>query len=283
MAAFNPTRAPITDAIRTAASAFLASGKLTTADDRRKLRAIADPASGRQFIDINWWRFIHGVTKRQAETAARTKHRALLEKLEHLADPERNPNEHERKVAAAKLAKLRAQSPEAAKPASAPGLEEFDRQQVPYEDYLRRWRSWFNNIPKDPVERAAYFEQRREEVRAENRAKRAAARARRAETHSDALSRKVADSTPPKAETHSDAEATEATQTHSDAEATKATQTRSDAKPPRWAARNAARAAERARARAGLVCQHCGKSLNAKRPFARFCSSACRVKAWRAR
>ena len=51
--------------------------------------------------------------------------------------------------------------------------------------------------------------------------------------------------------------------------------------PYRVRVANAKRAAERAKAREGLVCQECGKPLNAKRSFACFCSSFCRLKAWR--
>jgi hypothetical protein len=77
--------------------------------------------------------------------------------------------------------------------------------------------------------------------------------------------------------THSDTQPREASATRSGTQSA----TRSGTKPPPWAARNTARAAERAKARAGLVCQHCGKPLDAQRPTMRFCGPTCRSHAFR--
>jgi hypothetical protein len=78
-------------------------------EDTRKLDAIAN---GKQkTIDPDWWRRVHRDSDRADNNAKR-------DKLAALANPKRNPNEHERRVAADKLAQLtEAQS-------APPGLEE---------------------------------------------------------------------------------------------------------------------------------------------------------------
>jgi hypothetical protein len=84
------------------------------------------------------WRAIHGVTQKQVDARAQTNYQARTEALERMADPARNPNPHERSVAAAKLERLKAKGRAAARPPSAPGLEGHDRQQATFEEMLKR-------------------------------------------------------------------------------------------------------------------------------------------------
>jgi hypothetical protein len=58
------TTHPITPEIRAAARALLDTGKRLTGNDKRRLKAIADPASRRKLINIHWWRWLHGVDLR---------------------------------------------------------------------------------------------------------------------------------------------------------------------------------------------------------------------------
>jgi hypothetical protein len=60
-------------------------------------------------IGSEWWRQVNDVANRRK-----------LEKIRAMADPARNPSEHQRRVAEATIAKLEAASP--------PGLEDYDRQ-----------------------------------------------------------------------------------------------------------------------------------------------------------
>jgi hypothetical protein len=172
---------PITDALRKAARDLLDEdaarphGRLRS-EDRKQLKAIADPASRRKFIDVDWWRWVHGrkyVHAYNIEDAPAN--RAKVEKLEALADPKRNPNEHERKIAEAKLANFKPKQPP-----SAPGLEEYDREQAEWKAERDRQLAEFRAAmdatwPKTLEE----LEARRQAVKAENRAKRAAAKAKR--------------------------------------------------------------------------------------------------------
>jgi hypothetical protein len=112
------TTHPITKQIREAARKLLDGGRFFPPDDRRKLKAIADPQSGRKSIPIDWWRRIHGVSQRQAEMAARGKDRKKWDALKRMADPKRNDNANERAVAARKLAEFK---PTVIKRQSAPG------------------------------------------------------------------------------------------------------------------------------------------------------------------
>jgi len=82
----------VTDAIRVAAARLLSSPPRNP-HTRKLLERIA--AGHRQRINADWWVKVHGTV-----TAAK------LDKLERLADPGRNSNEHERAVAAAKLQQL---------------------------------------------------------------------------------------------------------------------------------------------------------------------------------
>ena len=131
---------PITDTIRAAARMLLDSGQPLTAANRKRLKAIASPTSGRVFIDTVWWRLLHGTDQRQVASAARAKARERREALEAMADPRRNDKAHERAVARRKLADLDAKTAAAAsRPVSTPGLEELDRAKAEHDERLRRW------------------------------------------------------------------------------------------------------------------------------------------------
>jgi hypothetical protein len=106
---------PITEAMRTVAKKISSRETLRSADMRR-LQAIM---SGKQKkVDAEWWRGIAG-----SETSARA------DQLAAMADPARNPNQHEREVAAAMLRKERAKGI---------GLEEYDRLWPPLQKALKR-------------------------------------------------------------------------------------------------------------------------------------------------
>jgi hypothetical protein len=135
MAKPNLTRVPITDAIRAAAKVLLDSGRTFSTPDRKSLAAIADPASGRQFIHAGWWRNLHGLGKRALTDKASVK----LGQLQAMADPKRNPNPHERDNAA-RMAKRLVEQDTKPLPGSAPGLEDLDRQQAERAEHLRRWQ-----------------------------------------------------------------------------------------------------------------------------------------------
>jgi hypothetical protein len=76
-------------------------------EQRKRLEAIVDGT--RKLIDPFWWRETHGDVDR-----------AKLDKLERMADPARNANEHERAVAAAKLAAAKTRQPPGMRPRPAP-------------------------------------------------------------------------------------------------------------------------------------------------------------------
>ena len=82
--------------MREAASSMAQERALPTADRR----TLSDIASGkRKWIRWEWWEEVHGVVSR-----------AKIAKIAEMADPERNPFENERNVAAAKLAGLKART-----------------------------------------------------------------------------------------------------------------------------------------------------------------------------
>jgi hypothetical protein len=82
-------------------------------------------------IDVDWWREIHGVARHQVNAYAEKKHNKKLAALKAHTDPARNPYAHERHAAAAALAKLQAAGPPKPKRMpSAPGLEQYDREQT---------------------------------------------------------------------------------------------------------------------------------------------------------
>jgi len=49
----------ITPKIRADARAMLDNGKRLSGVNKRRLKAIADPRSGRKMINIHWWRWLH--------------------------------------------------------------------------------------------------------------------------------------------------------------------------------------------------------------------------------
>jgi hypothetical protein len=146
MAGFNPRRAPVNGTIRTAAQKLLDRDRaqLTShirlatlfdgsgphsAEARRsdelRLRS-ADRAQLEKIVygklksvDVEWWRALHSNVGDE---------RAPL--IAAMADPSRNPNENERKVAAAKLISLKAKG--------APGLEAFAAELAAYEASIER-------------------------------------------------------------------------------------------------------------------------------------------------
>jgi hypothetical protein len=226
MAEFNPRRTPVNVAIHAAAKKLLdrdfarifSGDWLETlfSNDDSWLRSadtvrLRNIISGKlKTVDVQWWLALHRKANDERDQVAT------------MADPARNPNEHERKVAAAKLAGLR--------PKAAPGLEEYVRQ-------LREYN-------------------RQQAALKAARDQRQAAREARFQATIDRVvnaARDVVNTTSPANTT----------------------------KKPRSAARNTARAAERAKAREGLVCLQCGKPLDAKRPTARYCGPTCRSHAFR--
>ena len=86
-------------------------------DIRERLEAMVD--GKRKLIDARWWRDVHGDVDR-----------ALLAKIAAKADPARNPFEHERAVAEAKLAAAKARRPPGIPPPPPPlpDLAELVRQ-----------------------------------------------------------------------------------------------------------------------------------------------------------
>jgi hypothetical protein len=160
---------PITDGIRKAAQGLLDEDATRPRarlrfEDRKRLKAIAD--GERNVVDVGWWRATHGpkyVHTRDLKDAA--ENRAKVEKIKAMADPARNPNEPQRKVAEDMLAKFKPK-----RPPSAPGLDEHDRREAAIKEALdAQW-------PKTAEE----WEARKRAVQAERAAKRAAAKARKA-------------------------------------------------------------------------------------------------------
>jgi hypothetical protein len=82
----------VTDEIREAARRLLT--RHLAGDVRKLLEAIAD--GKRKRIDWDWWCKVYGDPEGDAA-------RAKLAKITAMADPARNANEHERRVAASKL------------------------------------------------------------------------------------------------------------------------------------------------------------------------------------
>lgn len=102
------TRLEITEAMREAARKVLQNPNLKmNRPDRDRLAAIADGT--RKRIDALWWDRIHKVVDQ-----------VKLDKLQRLADPARNPMEHERAVAGRKLDELKARKPPGSRPEPRP-------------------------------------------------------------------------------------------------------------------------------------------------------------------
>jgi hypothetical protein len=129
----------ITDAICAAAQAYLDDHKLIGANYHRKLKAIV--GGERKFIDAEWWRSLHGLDSRQVIEAAKAKDRKRLKALEEMAvigEATSNASDTEKETALKQIANLKANPSKAAKPRSAPGLEEHDRQQAAYREACDR-------------------------------------------------------------------------------------------------------------------------------------------------
>jgi hypothetical protein len=81
-------------------------------------------------VEVEWWRAVNGVARYQAIKAQEKKFKGKLARIKAMADPALNPNEHQRKVAETMLAKAEAAGPAKAPHISAPGLEEYDREEA---------------------------------------------------------------------------------------------------------------------------------------------------------
>jgi hypothetical protein len=101
-------RLKITAAMRVAASTLLRAGerRLNGADCARLTGIIGGK---RKVIDAAWWAKIHRVVDQ-----------GKLDKLAALADPVRNPNEHERRTAGRKLAEFQGRTPPGSRPQAPP-------------------------------------------------------------------------------------------------------------------------------------------------------------------
>ena len=80
---------------------------LLSGDNRSRIKAIAE--GKRKLIDGGWWREVY-----------RDIDRAKLDKIAAMADPARNSSEHERQVATAKLAAVKARRPPGMRPEPPP-------------------------------------------------------------------------------------------------------------------------------------------------------------------
>jgi hypothetical protein len=275
----------ITDAIRKAAQDLLAKtaavpyGQLiSTSETRKQLKAIADPTSRRKYVDVDWWRRIHGNQYVHAPNLKDAPvNLAKVEKLKALADPERNSNAHEREAAAKALARFRPRQPP-----TAPGLEEYERAVERAEAALEAEREAARRASPfygmTPEEMQAELLRRRETWRAERSAiARKAAETRKARRATQPVPDSV--STPEPAPSAPEPQPVpDSVTTEREEEPMKPQKT-----PERVVRAHAVRAAARAAARAGRKCEVCGKALHAARSTARYCSVACRVKAFRGR
>jgi hypothetical protein len=115
---------PINDEIKQAAQKLL---KKRGVGGYAKLREIVD--GKRKYVDVRWWREVNGVAPEQVMAEQEKKFKAKLDAIKAMADPARNPNEHQPRAAEAALAKAQAAGPpKTPHLRSAPGLEEYDRQ-----------------------------------------------------------------------------------------------------------------------------------------------------------
>jgi hypothetical protein len=183
-------------------------------DKRKLLEAIVD--GRRKLIDGRWWIEVHG-----------TVDRAKLDAIARMADPARNDKEHERAVAARKLAAFKAKRP--------PGIPPPP---PPFPETIMAWTRRRKKTKTSPSPRP---------------------------------SRSLSDIVKPDSVTAS----VESDATHASVAASAKPGVTA---PETWKKR---RAAKRAAKRASLKCQTCGKPLAAQRATARYCSVACRLRAWR--
>jgi hypothetical protein len=77
-------------------------------------------------VDVEWWRKLHGVTRKQVTAKQEEAFQKRLDGIGVMADPARNPNAHQRRMAEEMLAKVQAAGPKVSAMRSAPVLEEYD-------------------------------------------------------------------------------------------------------------------------------------------------------------
>jgi hypothetical protein len=105
----------VTEEIREAARKALQNpGLKIDRSDRDRLTAVSE--GKRKQIDALWWKEIHRVVGR-----------SKLDKLAEMADPARNPNEHERAVAADKLKAFNGRRPPGLRPEPPPFPTDWTR------------------------------------------------------------------------------------------------------------------------------------------------------------
>jgi hypothetical protein len=280
----------VTDEIRKAA-AWLLTGHDGGKQKRRLLEAIAN--GERKLVDALWWRDAHRV-------AARVK----LDKLEALADPERNSNENERTAAARKLAELKGRRPPGLGPSPPPlpgTREELEarRKGKPKREQPPRpaWRSLSaSDADKeaelgavlyrmfDASERLLYAGASRNELVRISRGS-----PWRREIANVTFEHFTSWDAAHKAEAVAILNENPLYNVRPDRRAMRKPALSDNVATPmsdnvaRLRALNVKRAADRAAARAGRKCEVCGKLLQAQRPTARFCGPTCRSKAFRNR
>jgi hypothetical protein len=213
----------------------------------------------------------------------------LVAKLEALADLKRNPNAHERAVAARKL--------KAARERAAPGLEAFERD-LAAESEARRRR--MDEVIRRGAHAAPSTKPGATDSVSEDRARARANAARR--TMMDEVARRATaaqrayEPRPNPRPTHAPNSATDSVSpggvkpkpNSSAGGAGRAAGPKpkpnsakgTDSVSEGWLAR---RTAARAAHRAGLRCVACVEPLKAQRPTARYCGGKCRLNAWKAR
>jgi hypothetical protein len=130
-------RVPVNDKILGKAGELLESWK--SSGTRAMLRRIVRGQV--KSVDVDWWRTVCGCTDAQIKTSLRRKASNAIAKIEAMADPNRNPNRHERETAKRKLAEQKAKLEreiESARAVSPPGLEEYDRERARRKEALDR-------------------------------------------------------------------------------------------------------------------------------------------------
>jgi hypothetical protein len=83
--------APINDEIKQAAQELL---KKRGVDGYAKLRQIV--SGKRKYVDVRWWREVNGVASEQVRAKQERDYQDKLEAIKAMADPARNPSEHQR-------------------------------------------------------------------------------------------------------------------------------------------------------------------------------------------
>lgn len=112
--------------------------------DRGRLRRIVNGTA--KTVEVSWWREENGVTPRQVTAKSKKDWEKKLAGIRAMTDAAANPNEHSRRVAETKLAELEAAGPPMPSMRSAPGLEEYDREEARMREAIARsnaaaWRA----------------------------------------------------------------------------------------------------------------------------------------------